>query len=127
MANNELIKELVTCDGYIYFETSSVRYFHKEGLISHYSDLRAYLTDMNLLHPIAVKVWDSLGLLKTGNDYYKDKDIREVAGWINKGMFTSPNEQGEHVQLATALVEAIRFINKQKNSGQEQTNPANPL
>lgn len=41
-------------------------------------------------------------------------DLAEVRGDVISAMFTSPNPQGEHIQLATALVEAIQFINQHK-------------
>lgn len=62
MTNNELIKELVTYDGYTYRETVTDGYFLKEEDQEGYEDiytfidLEDYLTDMNILHRISVKV-----------------------------------------------------------------------
>jgi len=74
-----------------------------------------YLTDMNILHRLAVKVVRKLFTLNVDNDdYTKDMDIREVKSWIDMSMYNYPNDKGEHIQLAEALVNAIRYISANK-------------
>ena len=129
MTNNELIKELLKYDGWEITETNTAnryRFFVGEELekachifnhleLSTQPMLHAYLTDMNILHRIAVKVVRELFTLNVDNDdYTKDMDIKEVKSWIDMSMYNYPNEQGEHIQLAEAIVNAIRYISANK-------------
>lgn len=76
------------------------------------SERMSYLTDLNILHRVAVKVWDSLcEMLLSSN---KKKQLVRKMHHVIDYMFTSPNEQGEHLQLAEALVNAIRYISSNK-------------
>ena len=80
-----------------------------------YPFLIPYLTDMNILHRLAVKVVRELFALNVDNDdYTKDMDIKEVKSWIDMSMYNYSNDKGEHIQLATALVNAIRYISANK-------------
>ena len=68
-----------------------------------------YLTDMNILYPIAVKVTSTIReILDLKDDI--NWDLADCNSKIVSAMFTSPNEQGEHINLATALVNAIKYI-----------------
>lgn len=124
MTNNELIKELVVYDGYTYIKTVTDGYFVIENyenggkeFIFTFIDLEEYITDMNILHRLAVKVRKEM--LYYADKYFKeteliDFDLFTRKNNIDKAMFTSPNEQGEHINLATALVNAIRYISANK-------------
>lgn len=129
MTNNELITELLKYDGWVITETStSTRYrlFNGEEIekgcyLSKYEDLstrdmlHAYITDMNILHRIAVKVTKELFALNSDkDDFYIDMEILEVREKISNAFLIDPNEQGEHINLATALVNAIRYISANK-------------
>lgn len=127
MTNNELIKELVTYDGYTYRKTITGGYFvidnYENGgkeFVFTFIDLYAYLTDMNILHMLAVKVTEQLKEMysddshDTSFDFEHDMKVTEVKSSIVSAMFTSPNPQGEHLQLAEALVNAIRYISANK-------------
>lgn len=116
MTNNELIKELVTYDGYIYKETVTDGYFvidnyENEGkeFIFTFIDLEDYLTDMNILHRIAVKV-----VREVVDSELDVSDINDLCFNIRNAIMYSPNEQGEHLQLAEAIVNAIRYISENK-------------
>lgn len=123
MTNNELIKELVIYDGWVVTTSYSRRgYVLRNGneiikgtyLLAKQNEtdnpiLIPYITDMNILHRIAVKVWDSFKCMP--DDVPNFHDLRSN---IYVAMFTSPNEQGEHLQLAEALVNAIRYISANK-------------
>lgn len=103
MTNNELITELVNYDGW-----DITHEIHKPLF-------NTYLTDMNILHRIAVKVVREVFSLNVDNDdYTKDMDIREVKSWIDMSMYNYPNDKGEHLQLAEAIVNAIRYISANK-------------
>ena len=123
MKNNELITELLKYDGWVITETSTAkryRLFNGEEIekgcyLSKYEDLStrdmlyAYLTDMNILHRIAVKVVANIsGILDNSEDL--DFNLSDLNSKIVTAIFCDPNEQGEHIQLATALVNAIKYI-----------------
>jgi hypothetical protein len=129
MTHNELITELVTYDGWVFTTSYSRRgYVLRNGneiikgtyLLAKQNEtdnpiLIPYLTDMNILHRLAVKVVRELFALNVDNDdYTKDMDIKEVKSWIDMSMYNYSNDKGEHIQLATALVNAIRYISANK-------------
>ena len=121
MTNNELIKELAVYDGCTYFNlgaTSTQGGFSKAdttGYVEYfnYNMLWDYLTDMNILHRIAVNVVNSIRETLDSSDDL-DFNLAECNNKIISAMFTSPNPQGEHLQLAEAIVNAIRYISANK-------------
>lgn len=120
MTNNELIKELVVYDGYKDIGYDTYTNGKNSGFLMTIPELYPYLTDMNILHRIAVKVTVQLKEMysddshDTSFDFEHDMKVTEVKGNVISSMFTSPNPQGEHLQLATAIVNAIRYISANK-------------
>lgn len=113
MTNNELIKELVTYDGYKDIGNNTFINDVDNGFLFTISELNEYLIDMNILHRLAVKVKTTIRELLDKSDD-TDWELASCATDIIDGMFTSPNPQGEHLQLAEALVNAIRYISENK-------------
>jgi len=121
MTNNELITELLKYDGFDYKIDELGNYlFNIASKDTREYDcwfepmgMNYYLSDMNILHRIAVKVVDEAKeMLHKSDDVLWD--LAEVRGDVISAMFTSPNPQGEHIQLATAIVNAIRYISANK-------------
>jgi hypothetical protein len=129
MTNNELITELLKYDGWeidenrfdfytAYSHSIFIKYccVEKRLNLSTQHFLHAYLTDMNILHRIAVKVVSQLKEMysddshDTSFDFEHDMKVTEVKSSVVSAMFTSTNEQGEHLQLAEAIVNAIKYI-----------------
>lgn len=123
MTHNELITELLKYDGWVFTTSGKNIKIEKfvngkflkgtwvwfDKALSQTDMLYTYLTDMNILHRIAVKVVANIsGILDNSEDL--DFNLAELNNKIVSAMFTSSNEQGEHIQLATALVNAIRYI-----------------
>lgn len=109
MTNNELIKELAVYDGYKDIGYDTFINDVDNGYLFTIPELNDYLTDMNILHRIAVKVVDEAKeMLHKSDDVLWD--LAEVRGDVISAMFTGTNPQGEHIQLATAIVNAIRYI-----------------
>ena len=120
MTTNEIIKEIAVYDGYTYHETKTgdgvfaiEKKLKGNEDICHFTDLEDYLTDLNILHRLAVKVTSTIREILDFKDDL-DFDLSELNNKIVSAMFTSPNEQGEHINLATALVNAIRYISANK-------------
>ena len=124
MTNNELIKELVIYDGWVVTTSYSRRgYVLRNGneiikgtyLLAKQNEtdnpiLIPYITDMNILHRIAVKVVNEVV-----DSELDVSDINDLCFNIrNAIMYNYPNEQGEHIQLAEAIVNAIRYISANK-------------
>ena len=120
MTNNELIKELVVYDGYKDIGYNTFINDVDNGFLFTIPELNEYLTDMNILHRLAVKVISQLKEMysddshDTSFDFEHDMKVTEVKGSVFSAMFTLPNDKGEHLQLATALVNAIRYISANK-------------
>lgn len=120
MTNNELIKELAVYDGYKDIGYDTFINDVDNGYLFTIPELNDYLTDMNILHRISVKVTVQLKEMysddshDTSFDFEHDMKVTEVKGNVISAMFTSPNSQGEHIQLAIALVNAIRYISANK-------------
>lgn len=123
MTNNELITELLKYDGWVFKKEGKLINIDKyingklfkcshawvDDELSLNQTFYAYLTDMNILHMLAVKVF--------GDVVDSDLDvsyINDICFNIRNAIMCSPNEQGEHIQLATALVNAIRYISSNK-------------
>ena len=103
MTNKELITELL-------------KYRNKHWIelkISDFDNSNTYLTDMNILHRLAVKVTDGITETIDNSDDLL-WDLSKHKSNIISAMFTRPNEQGEHIQLATAIVNAIRYLSANK-------------
>lgn len=126
MTNNELITELLKYDGFTKdIGNHSITYtseIDSEGYRTVIGNeyAQTYLTDMNIIHRIAVKVTAQLKEMysddshDTSFDFEHDMKVTEVKGTVISSIFTSPNSQGEHIQLATAIVNAIRYISGNK-------------
>ena len=116
MTNNELITELVTYDGYKDIGNNTFINDVDNGYLFTIPELNEYLTDMNILHRIAVKVVRELFSLNSDtDDFYRDMEIGDVREQITRTFLIEPNEQGEHIQLAEAIVNAIRYISANKD------------
>jgi hypothetical protein len=134
MTNNELITELLKYDGWVFTPNASnikIEYIVNGKFIkgtwvgvdeslSQTDMLYAYITDMNILHRIAVKVVSQLREMysddshDTSFDFEHDMKVTEVKSSVVSAMFTIPNDKGEHLQLAEAIVNAIRYISSNK-------------
>lgn len=113
MTNNELIKELVVYDGYKDIGYDTYTNGKNSGFLMTIPELYPYLTDMNILHRIAVKVVANISdILDNSEDL--DFNLAELNNKIVIAIFCDPNSQGEHIQLATAIVNAIRYISANK-------------
>lgn len=118
MTTNEIIKEIAVYDGYTHKEAETDGYFvreeYQEGYeyIFTYIDLGAYLTDLNILHRVAVKVWGKL----IGSDIEDRAELRKSLELIENSFMYPPNEQGEYTHFATATAEAIIYLKSIKNS-----------
>lgn len=123
MTNNELITELLNYDGWDIEPLNTMILFQKiesaicvkscsvtkDENMTNSGILRPYLTDMNIMHRIAVKVVNSIRETLDSSDDL-DFDLAQCNNKIVTAMFCDPNEQGEHLQLAEAIVNAIRYI-----------------
>lgn len=115
MTKQELIKELVTYDGYKDIGYNTFINDVDNGFLFTIPELNDYLTDMNILHRISIKVVRELFSLNVDNDdFTKDMDIKEVKSWIDMSMYNYPNDKDEHLQLAEAIVNAIRYLSANK-------------
>lgn len=119
MTNNELITELIKYDGWVITPSGKNIKIDKhingkflkgtwvwfDESLSQTDMLYAYLTDMNILHRLAIKVFG-----KVVDSDLDVSDINDICFNIRNAIMCSPNEQGEHINLATALVNAIKYI-----------------
>jgi len=105
MTNNELIKELVTYDGYKDIGYNTFINDVDNGYLFTIPELNEYLTDMNILHRLAVKVFGEVV-----DSELDVSDINDLCFNVRNAIMYSPNPQGEHLQLAEALVNAIKYI-----------------
>lgn len=119
MTNNEIITELLKYDGFTkQIGTHAITYISgidSEGYRTVIGNefAQTYLTDMNILHRLAVKLVANIsGMLENIDSL--DFALAELNSRIVTTIFCDPNEQGEHIQLATALVNAIRYISANK-------------
>lgn len=135
MTNNEIIVELIKHDGWksVVASGSMVSYYDPKSrtrgaaykrycsvsidaqLEEHWL-LRPYLTDIRILHRMAIKVVDEAKeMLYNSDDFITD--LTDIRLGVISAMFKDKNESGEYLDLATSLVEAIRFINQHKTNG----------
>ena len=111
MTTNEIITELLQYDGYTKdVGTHSITYiseidneWYRTVISNEYA--QTYLTDLNILHRVAVKVFGEV--VDSNLDV---SDINDLCCNIENVLLCNPNEQGEHLQLAEALVNAIKYI-----------------
>jgi predicted nucleic acid-binding OB-fold protein len=108
MTKKEIITELIR------YKTK----FWIELMLSDVDDINTHLTDMNILHGISLKVVGQLISLYSEEDsafdFENDMKVTDVKGKIVSAMFKDKNQDGEYIDLATSLVEAIQFINQHK-------------
>jgi hypothetical protein len=93
MTTNEIKVTLAEYDGFTHYDT-------------------AYLTDLNILHRVAVKVVTEIRKIMDNSDYL-DFDLAGVNNTIISAMFDLPIN-GEYIQLATATAEAIVYLKSHK-------------
>jgi len=108
MTNNELITELLKYDGWGITETNTVtryRLFVGYELIKgcHLCNhlelstepmLHAYLTDMNIIHRIAVKVVRELfTTISDTDDFNEGMEMQDVKEGIYRGIFSPPTHK----------------------------------
>jgi hypothetical protein len=98
MTTNEIITELVSYDGWDIAQEKHTQLFNN------------YLTDLNILHRVAVKVFCDVLSCKHGTI----SEVNAICENIKHEFINVPNEQGEHIKLATATAEAIVYLSKQK-------------
>ena len=77
-----------------------------EGVFFKWEEM-PFLTSMDYLHPVAVKVLDDLAV------YFKPKSSRHRSNIIYCCRI-KPNDKGEYTDLFNATYNAIVFINSQK-------------
>jgi hypothetical protein len=113
MTKNEIIKQIAVYDGYTYIETVTDGYFvREEGHedIFTYIDLEEYITDLNILHRVAVKVMHELIDSPCHDDI---SDLTDRCSNIQFALLKEPIN-GEYITLATATAEAILYLKKYK-------------
>jgi hypothetical protein len=98
MTTNEIITELVSYDGWDIAQEKHTQLFNN------------YLTDLNILHRVAVKVFDEL----INSQHCDDKqELMNKAYNIHSAIMKLPIN-GEYITLATATAEAIVYLKKYK-------------
>jgi hypothetical protein len=96
MTTNEIITELVSYDGWDIAQEKHTQLFNN------------YLTDLNILHRVAVKV------------YYEFRDLCDTVDQFHDVRFNMFNSfyqepiNGEYITLATATAEAIIYLKSYK-------------
>ena len=69
-----------------------------------------YLTDLNILHPIAMRVVDELGELYS----YKTDDAYILREEIQNSCCCKPNQQGQYLDLFQAVYDGVVLLEKIK-------------
>lgn len=116
MTTNEIITELLQYDGYTKdVGTHSITYISEidnEGYRTVISNeyAQTYLTNLNILHRVAVKVYRALIDSQCHDDI---SDITDGCSNIQFAMFSLPIN-GEYITLATATAEAIVYLKSHK-------------
>lgn len=85
--------------------------------ICHFTDLEDYLTDLNIPHRVAVKVYGEMQSKITDNYKGIDWDASSHCNTILYALLDLPIN-GEYITLATATAEAIVYLNLKR-----ETNP----
>ena len=100
------IKTMAEYDGYEIDETD------KWDIVG----LDNYLTDLNTLHPVAMRVLDELR-----NEFNKNSGNGEIETKLMQGGFsiklsccTKPNESGQYIALVDAVYKGITLLNELK-------------
>jgi len=120
MTTNEIIKEIAVYDGHTFTADILGTTVKKEGEINRvaldgtnltkYPYFHSYLTDLNILHRVSVKVFCDVLSCKHGTI----SEVNAICENIKHEFINVPNEQGEHIELATATAEAIVYLKKYK-------------
>jgi hypothetical protein len=120
MTTNEIITELLAYDGFTKdVGTHSIKYISEidnEGYRTVIGNeyAQAYLTDLNILHRVAVKVYSKMQSKITDSDKGIDWDASSHCNTILYALLDSPIN-GEYITLATATAEAIIYLKKYKS------------
>jgi hypothetical protein len=101
MTTNEIITELVSYDGWDIAQEKHTQLFNN------------YLTDLNILHRVAVKVYNEMQSKITDSDKGIDWDASSHCNTILYALLDSPIN-GEYITLATATAEAIIYLKSYK-------------
>jgi hypothetical protein len=122
MTTNEIIKEIAVYDGWEIDETRFTYYVQcknkdkikyccvdKKLDLSSNHMLHAYLTDLNILHRVAVKVYGEI--MEHVYEAYLPSQVL-----YNKIVYSifKPPINGEYITLATATAEAIVYLKSHK-------------
>jgi hypothetical protein len=141
MTNNDRILQLIKHDGWqgVVASESMITYYHPESntrggiykracsvpvgdRLGDYQVLRPYFTDIRILHRMSLAIVQDLISLYSEEDsafdFEHDMKVTDVKGKIVSAMFKDKNQDGEYIDLATSLVEAIQFINQHKPNDQ---------
>jgi hypothetical protein len=120
MTTNEIIKEIAVYDGCVFTTDILGTTVKKEGGISRvaldgtnlikYPYFLNYLTDLNILHRVAVKVMHELIDSPCHDDI---SDLTDRCSNIQFALLKEPIN-GEYITLATATAEAIVYLKKYK-------------
>lgn len=80
-------------------------------------DTKTYLTLLDWLHPVAMKVKNKLSHMKntSGFDYTENLTCTSLYNLIMRGCTQEPNSNGEYTDLFNAVYDGIQFINEYKN------------
>lgn len=84
-------------------------FLSKDGAVYELKDL-SYLTDLNMLHPVALNVIVDLGK----NNENWDCCVNKVD--IVQSFSSHPNEKGEYIDLFDSVCEGIELYNRQKSN-----------
>ena len=92
-------------------------FMYKDGAVYELKDL-AYLTDLNMLHPVAMKVKDMLGEIynNTDRELTIKKDADDIGTTLLVVCSYKPNSKGEYINLFNSVCEGIELINRYKNN-----------
>jgi hypothetical protein len=115
MTTNEIITELVSYNLGTYEESELISNGFKQDVDAsgreywhRTEDYSTYLTDLNILHRVAVKVYGEFRVLSD-----MPKDFHDVRFKIYYSLLQEPIN-GEYIELATATAEAIIYLKKYK-------------
>jgi hypothetical protein len=122
MTKNEIITELLTYDGWEIEPLNHLIYYQKiesaicvsscsttkDEQFTNSKILGAYITDLNILHRVAVKVYNEFRVLSD-----MPKDFHDVRFKLYYSLLQPPIN-GEYIQLATATAEAIVYLKSHK-------------
>jgi hypothetical protein len=118
MTTNEIIKEIAVYDGHTFTTDILGTTVKKEGSINRvaldgtnlikYPYFHAYLTELNILHRVAVKVYGEFRDLCDTLDQFHDVRFNMFNAFYKEPI------NGEYIELATATAEAIVYLKSHK-------------